>query len=107
MRLKKHARNPLRPGRRTYLQVTHGTNPTIVWITRELQLFINKGDTIKDVAPLVVKHCGIALTEARQLVAYWFALSERAHFKKFNAKWRGRELDASPVRRYLIKSVWQ
>ena len=76
-------------------------DPMILWLSRSESLTIHKGDRLEDVAQIVKKRWKLSLVDARQLVAYWFALGERARSKKLGQKWRGQELHSSPTRRYL------
>ena len=81
--------------------MTLRAKPMTVWLSRRVQLVIEKGDLLSAVAGEVIKHTKLDREHAQQLVAYWFALGERAENGCPDLAWTKSELHVSRGRRYL------
>lgn len=75
--------------------------PMTIWLSRQVQLVIEKGDRLSEVVAVVVKTMQMEPARARQLVAYWFALGERIENGCPDLAWTKSELHVSDGRRYL------
>lgn len=74
--------------------------PMRIYLSGMLELTIDAGDVLDEVARAVVKHWGFTTPNARQTVALWFALGERRRHGNAQGPWRPEELDPRPNRRY-------
>jgi hypothetical protein len=81
--------------------MTLRAKPMSIWLTRHVQLVIEKGDQLSSVAAEVIKHAKLKREHAQQLVAFWFACGERAENGNPNVGWSKSELHVSRGRRYL------
>jgi hypothetical protein len=94
MRIIHHERSP------KIAEMTLAANPMRVFVTKTVELRIEKGDRLRTVAdavaPLLPK--GV---KAGPLVALWFAMGERVAKKKLDADWSQKELYPDSDRRYL------
>lgn len=75
-------------------------DPLTVWLTPRVELVIEKGDTVRDIARVVAKYWSMSKKDARHIVAYWFTLGERAAGSRLGSPWKKRDKDASPDRVY-------
>ena len=82
-------------------QMTLEVNPLHVWLGPQIELIIEPGDTVKEVAKIVRQHWPF-VKNVKQLVTYWFVLGE-ACFITPVLRWRPEDLVASANRRYLRK----
>lgn len=94
MKLIHHERSP------KIAEMTLAANPMRIFVTKTVELRIEKGDRLRDVAeavaPLLPK--GV---KAGSLVALWYAMGERVAKKKLDDGWTPKELYTDPDRRYL------
>lgn len=74
--------------------------PLRVFVTRGIELQIEKGDSLGSIVKTIAKHVPKSINAA-DLVAYWFALGERIVSKKHSPRWSSKELSTKPGRRYL------
>lgn len=93
MKLVEHVKRP------EILEVAVDVRPLTWWLTPELQLIVEEGDRLGDVAKLVRRSLGLPRADARQLVAYWFALGERVASGR-TGPWEPAELRTKLGRRY-------
>lgn len=82
-------------------EMTLSFNPMIVWFTRNLEIHIEKGDTLKEVSRIIAKYWEFQKPEADGIAAYYFAIGERRATKKKPGNWTEAELSKDPKRRYL------
>lgn len=83
--------------------LTLQTVPLIVWLSKTVELSIDKGDTLGDVATHIRVAWKVPRKEACRIAAFWFAIGERQHYKKHAGDFTKRELLAREDRRYLVK----
>lgn len=82
-------------------EMTLSFDPMIVWFTRNLEIQIEKGDTLKEVSRVIAKYWEFQKPEADGIAAYYFAIGERRAAKKKLGDWTATELRVDPKRRYL------
>lgn len=97
MRLTEHSGVP-RP-----TTMTLQTDPLIVWLSKTVELEIHRGDRLGLVAKKLMHYWELPKSEARRIVAFWYAIGERQHRKKHTGDFTKVELLASKDRRYLVK----
>lgn len=96
MKLKRHERAA------QIQEVRLSYNPLVVWLSPRIELIIERGDEIREVAKVVAREWDVPLSTARRMAAYWFALGERAETGEMGEpEWRRDEIQAHPRRRYL------
>lgn len=81
--------------------MTLRAKPMSVWLTRNVQIIIEKGDKLETVARSVAKYSDLGPERSLQLAAFWFALGERAESGNPDRSWSQSELRVSAGRRYL------
>jgi len=81
--------------------MTLGTQPMTVYLSPTLELLIERGDTLRQVAAVISEHWPIKKQAALKAAAFWFAIGERVARNELGDDWTTAELDASPMRRYL------
>jgi hypothetical protein len=87
----------VRPG-----TLTLGFNPLIVWLSKTVELRIERSDRLGAVAEALAAWWPVSAREARRIVGYWFTLGERRATGDPGTGWSAREMaDPSPERRYL------
>lgn len=81
--------------------------PLSIWLTRHAEVRVERNDKLITIARHVVLYwTHLKLSEARELVALWFAIGERrGGYRPTNQTWTHEELDASPERRYCGKHL--
>lgn len=75
-------------------------DPLIIWLTRSVELRIERGDRLRTVAHAIGLELHLLKKDALRLAAFYFALGERARRHRYPA-WNNRELRVTPGRRYL------
>jgi len=80
--------------------MTLGFNPFVVFLTKRLEMRIEPGDTIEEVARVVRRHWALDIVTARQVVALWFALGERLSLGNPDVLWQQKELRTNSRRAY-------
>lgn len=99
MKVIKHVKCP-KPDRQELI-----AEPMVVYITKLIELRIERGDTLQAVASIVQRYLGLDRPQTRQLVALWFALGERRARGNPVKSWTPRELRVKGKRRYLGLSL--
>ena len=83
--------------------MTLQTDPLVVWLSKTLEVQIERGDTLKEVALLVRKHWKADPRSARRIAAFWFAVGERQNRQTHVGDFTKRELSRREDRRYLMR----
>lgn len=66
-------------GRSRPREVGLATDPLVIWLTPRLELHINTGDTVEEIADVVLEHLPVKnRKKARAVASYWFDMGERA-----------------------------
>jgi len=82
-------------------ELTLQAKPLTVWLTRTVELRIEPGDWLGEVASVVERHWTfLSQKECRLVVALWFAIGERIVTGYNAGSWSPKELRAWPQRRY-------
>jgi hypothetical protein len=74
---------------------------TTIWLTPDLEVRLQKGDLLRDLAALVQKKIGVNRKESLQISAYYFALGERVTTGRLGKSWKKGELRTDIERRFL------
>lgn len=83
------------------MAMTLSTNPLSVFVTKTVEVRIQRGDTLAEVAKVVRQHMPDVREHAAEIVALWFAMGERARrLTKSTAGWSKKELATTPTRKY-------
>lgn len=82
-------------------EMTLSYSPMTVWFTRNLEIKIEKGDTVKQVGQVISRYWDLKEKPAEEIAAFWFAIGERRAAKKKLGDWSATELRVDPKRRYL------
>ena len=80
--------------------MTLGFKPFVVFLTKKVEMHIEPGDALEEVAKVVRRHWIIDIPTARQVVALWFALGERLSMGNPDVTWRPKELRINSRRTY-------
>ena len=83
--------------------MTLGYKPFVVFLTKRVEMHIEPGDELEEIAQVVRRHWTLDVPTARQVVALWFALGERLSLGNPDAAWRPKELRANSRRTYAPK----
>jgi hypothetical protein len=83
--------------------MTLGFKPFVVFLTKKVEMHIEPGDTLEDIARVVRRHWIVDLPTARQIVALWFALGERLSLGNPDTTWQPKELRVNIRRTYAPK----
>lgn len=78
-------------------------DPLIVWLDKYVELRIDKGDRLSEVVKAVRPYYPqLSKDQVVQLVAYWFAMGERARDGRLRDDWQEKEYRKRGGRRYLV-----
>lgn len=89
------------PGVPRPTSMTLQTDPMVVWLSKTVELTIDAGDQLSDVARVVHKYWKVGGYESHRITAFWFAIGERQYFNKHKKDFSKRELSTKGDRRYL------
>lgn len=85
------------------ISITLGFVPFVVFLTKRVELQIESGDKLEEIALIVRRHWTLDLPTARQVVALWFALGERLSLGNPESALKPKELEANSRRTYAPK----
>lgn len=94
MRLIRHERTP-KPD-----EMLLTFNPMTVWLSKTVELKIEKGDSVNSIASVVQAEWKVPEKRAIEIATYWFAIGERVAGGT-NRAWTKVELRPDLDRRYL------
>jgi hypothetical protein len=96
MKLIRHTKPP------RYDEVKLKNNPLVIFIARDVELRIEKGDTLTTIGTVISREAHLPAAKAIALAGYYFSLGERYDAVRQTQPWKTRDKQRGADRRYLM-----